>query len=37
MARTAEVYRKTGETEIKVKMNLDGQGENKITDRKSVV
>lgn len=31
MARTAEVYRKTGETEIKVKMNLDGQGENKIT------
>lgn len=31
MARTAEVYRKTGETEIKVKINLDGQGENKIT------
>lgn len=31
MARTAEVYRKTGETEINVKMNLDGQGENKIT------
>lgn len=31
MARTAEVYRKTGETEIKVKMNLDGQGENKVT------
>ena len=31
MARTAEVYWKTGETEIKVKMNLDGQGENKIT------
>jgi len=31
MARTAEVYRKTGETEIKVKMNLDGQVENNIT------
>jgi len=30
MARAADVYRKTGETEIKVKLNLDGQGAHNI-------
>ncbi|NLZ51850.1 MAG: imidazoleglycerol-phosphate dehydratase HisB [Thermoanaerobacteraceae bacterium] len=30
MRRTADVYRKTGETEIKTKINLDGQGHHNI-------
>ena len=30
MTRASEVYRKTNETEIKVQMNLDGEGQNNI-------
>ena len=28
--REAEVYRKTGETEVRVRLNLDGTGKSKI-------
>ena len=30
MARSADVYRKTEETEAKVQINLDGEGQNNI-------
>lgn len=30
MARAADAYRKTGETEIKIQINLDGEGQNNI-------
>ena len=33
MARTAKIVRKTDETSIKVKVNLDGKGECKIKSR----
>ena len=34
--RTEEVYRKTKETEVKVKVNLDGEGKVNVAHRRAV-